>query len=150
MPCELLVTESSCRTGTLLLPAGCADGVRFGLQGHAEFGSETGDGSRWEVKVEPLQQSGEKEEHLHAGELLPQALTSPCKGEDRPFALNLEHFFSILIGRTCSSWCQIEGASRQKKHYYYYFLDDMARTLVVRVKEHILWCRVHDMQVFAV
>lgn len=88
------MTESSRRTGTLLLPAGCADGVRFGLQGHAEFGSESGHGSRWEMKVKPLQQSGEKEEHLHAGELLPQALTSPCKEEDRHFALNLEHILN--------------------------------------------------------
>lgn len=88
------MTESSRRTRTLLLPADCADGVRFGLQGHAKFGSESGDGSRREMKVEPLQQSGEKKEHLHTGQLLPQALTSPCKERDRHFALDLEHILN--------------------------------------------------------
>lgn len=84
------MTERSHRTGILLLPAGRADGVRFGLQGHAEFGSESGDGSRWEVKVKSLQQGGEKEEHLHAGQLLPEALTSPCEQKHRHLGWELE------------------------------------------------------------
>lgn len=65
------------RAEALLLPADRADGVRLGLEGHAELGGDGGNGPRRELEVKPLQQSGEKEEHLHPGQLLSQALTLP-------------------------------------------------------------------------
>lgn len=59
------------------MPADGANGVRFGLEGHAELGGDGGNGSHGELQMKPLQQGGEKEEHLHPGQLLSQALTPP-------------------------------------------------------------------------
>lgn len=75
----LLVVRSVSAAGRFLLPADGADGVRFGLQGHAKFGSDSRNGSWRELKMKPLQQSGEKEEHLHPGQLFTQAVTPPWK-----------------------------------------------------------------------
>lgn len=75
----LLVIRSVSRTGNLLLPADSTDGVRFGLQGHAQFGSDGGNCSWRELKMKPLQQSCEKEEHLHSCQLFTQAMPSAWK-----------------------------------------------------------------------
>lgn len=52
--CLLLVVRSVVRTGTSLLPPDGTDGVRFGLQGHAKFGSDGGNGSWRELEMKPL------------------------------------------------------------------------------------------------
>ena len=73
----LLVIGSVSSARTFLLPADSTDGVRLGLQGHAQFGSDSGDGSWRELQMKPLQQSGEEEEHLHPGQLFTQTATLP-------------------------------------------------------------------------
>lgn len=67
---SLLVERRSDGAEALVLPADRADGVRFGLESHAQLRGHSGNGSQRELEVEPLQQSGEKEEHLHPGQLL--------------------------------------------------------------------------------
>lgn len=69
--------RSGDRAETLLVPADRTDGVRFGLEGHAQLRGDGGNGSQRELEMKPLQQSGEKEEHFHPGQLLSQTLTPP-------------------------------------------------------------------------
>ena len=73
----LLVERSFDRAEALRLPADRTDGVRFGLESHAQLRGDGGNSSWRKLEMKPLQQSGEKEKHLHPGQLLSQTLTPP-------------------------------------------------------------------------
>lgn len=67
----------------LWLSPDSAYGVRERLKSHAQFRGEVGDKPRGKLQVEPLEQGGEEQEHLHPGKLLTQALPSPYRLEKK-------------------------------------------------------------------
>lgn len=60
----------------LWLSPDSAYGIGERLESHAQFRGEAGDKSLRKLQVEPLEQGGEEQKHLHPGKLLAQAVPS--------------------------------------------------------------------------